>query len=451
MVSFYKAEKKSSSNKPKVLKDIRIDSLDMLGNGVCRSQQPVLFVEGALAGETVNVRITHLQKQTARAITTKVVTPSDKRQQPFCEVYQQCGGCQLQHVDADSALAERQQAMSEYWTRQFGLDDLPWQPALIGPRPQYRRKARLAIDGRTPGAIKLGYRRQGSNAVVDIPGCPVLVPSLQTLVLPLKKLLNQHSNSRHLGHIQMLAGDNVAQISLKTSRDLGKAMCRALAAFGEQHQCNVVLEDQHSKQHPLHHQATLVCHTEDNLLLTPEPDDFVQVNATVNQKMIAQAMAWLAPQQDEMIADWFAGLGNFALSLAHRGARVHAVEGVAPMVAKGQANAQAQGIDSIHWQHQDLSDPQVVEAALTTGFDKVILDPSREGAEAACQALARRPVDKVVYVSCNPSSFTRDLRHLFAGGYQVEKIGLVEMFPYTRHLEVMALLSFPRNATAKAS
>ena len=451
MVSFYKPEKKASRNTSKVLKDVVIDSLDMQGNGVCSTRQPVLFVEGALAGETVNARIISTQKQSAKAVTTKVVSASSERQQPFCKVYQQCGGCQLQHIDADSALTQRQQAMSEYWTRQLKIDNLPWQPAVTGPRPEYRRKARLAIDGRTPGSVKLGYRQQGSNAIVDIPGCPILVPSLQALISPLKNLLNQHANSRHLGHIQLLAGDNVVQVSVKTSRDLSEPMKKELAAFGQQYQCNLLLEDQQGLQHTLHHQDNLVCHTEDNLTLSPGPADFVQVNREVNQRMIQQAMDWLNPQPSEVIADWFAGLGNFSLSLARRGATVQAVEGVMAMVEKGHRNALGQGINTINWQHQDLSDSTAVTAALSQNIDKLVLDPSREGAQAACIALSRKPVKQVLYVSCNPNSFTRDLRYLLEAGYQVEKIGLIEMFPYTRHLEVMALLSFCGSSTAKAS
>lgn len=451
MVSFYKPARKTAAASTKAITPVTVDVLDMNGVGVCRGHKPILFVEGALPGEQVKAKITSSQKQMARASVKQVTQGSPYRRQPFCPVYQQCGGCQLQHADPDYALQERQQAMADYWRHQLKLTDLPWQPPLTGPRPAYRRKARLAIDGRQPGQVRLGYRQQGSKNIVDIPQCPVLVSELQQLIKPLKTLLNAFANSRHLGHLHLLAGDNVVEVSINTSRDLSDAMLSAWQDFGVEHGCNVVLEDSHGQQRLLHHHATLRCYTEDDLYLTPAPQDFVQVNRQVNQAMIAQAMHWLDPQPHDVIADWFAGLGNFSLSLARRCAQVQAVEGVAAMVHKGQANAQEQGIASIDWCQLDLNDAAAVQGALAVNFDKMVLDPSREGASTVCQALAGAPVEQVLYVSCNPSSFTRDAGYLLEAGYTVEKIGLIEMFPYTRHLEVMALFTFQARPTKKAS
>ena len=177
----------------------------------------------------------------------------------------------------------------------------------------------------------------------------------------------------------------------------------------------------------------------------PGPNDFVQVNPLVNQKMIHQALAWLSPQPHERIADWFCGLGNFTLPIAKSGAEVQAVEGVAQMVQRAKENALAQGITNIDYLHLDLSDEKQVYEALAAGFDKVLIDPSREGALTVCHALAKAKPNTIVYVSCNPSTFSRDARVLLEQGYKMKKAGVIEMFPYTQHMEMMALFTRQEN------
>lgn len=223
-------------------------------------------------------------------------------------------------------------------------------------------------------------------------------------------------------------------------------MLTAWQSLAAEHHFNLVLLDARNQTHMLHQYGTLVCQTEADLTLSPEAEDFIQVNGPVNQQMIAQAMQWLDPQPQDVIADWFAGLGNFSLSLARRAKQVHAVEGVASMVRKAHNNAQAQGITNMHCVHLDLSDEQRVREALSGEFTKMLLDPSREGAAQVCQQLASTAIRQVLYVSCNPSSFTRDAGYLMNAGYRIDKISLIEMFPYTRHLEVMALFSRPSDA-----
>jgi SAM-dependent methyltransferases related to tRNA (uracil-5-)-methyltransferase len=118
--------------------------------------------------------------------------------------------------------------------------------------------------------------------------------------------------------------------------------------------------------------------------ISPSANDFIQINKVVNEKMINQAIDWLSPQPDERVADWFSGLGNFTLPIAKRGAKVQAIEGVAEMVRRARDNAQQQGIENVEWLHLDLANKTNVEASLQQGVDKVLLDPSREGALTVC-------------------------------------------------------------------
>lgn len=447
MVSFYKPGKKS---KPLAgTKTVYVHQWDMQGQGVCKDEKPVLFVDGALPGETVSVTVTQSQKNRAKASVKKVVDASASRVMPFCDKAKRCGGCQLQHVNADDALQWRQQAISSYWQKQLGVSTIPWQPPVKSTREAYRRKARLAVDVRNVKQPKIGYREASGNQVVDIDTCPVLVASLQSLILPLKQVLLPHPATRHLGHVSLLAGDNVASVALRFTRPPSQSLQDALKEFACNHGVNMQWEH-NEKVVVLHEAAPLRVTTEGDLFLSPSPNDFVQVNKVVNQRMIEQAMAWLSPKPGERIADWFSGLGNFSLSLAKRGASVFAVEGVANMVERAKHNALKQGISSIDWAHRDLFDQQAIATGLRHGIDKVLIDPSREGALAVCEALAEYKVKSILYVSCNPSTLTRDIRCLLDAGYHMEKVGLIEMFPQTRHLEMMMLFTDNKN-TRKAS
>ena len=171
MVSFYKpankSKKRGANRSPAVPQNSRtlvIDDVDWHGQGVVRGS-PVTFVEGALPGEQVNVRITSAQKQVAHGSLQKVVTSSPDRQTPFCPIYQACGGCQLQHVSADKALEMRQNALASLWDKQLGLQDLPWQAPVTGSRPAYRRKARLGVRYvAKKEKVLVGFRERKSSA-----------------------------------------------------------------------------------------------------------------------------------------------------------------------------------------------------------------------------------------------------------------------------------------------
>ncbi|WP_414829836.1 23S rRNA (uracil(1939)-C(5))-methyltransferase RlmD [Alteromonas sp. H39] len=457
MVSFYKPGKsgKAGTNRhtsnqhvksqdrggqPAQSRSVTIDSWDWQGLGVSR-QHPVTFVDGALPGETCDVRIVKQQKNVAYATAIKVTEPSALRRTPFCPIADKCGGCQLQHVHADEALALREQALDSLWKKQLGLNDIPWQPALTGNHPAYRRKARLAVDARDSNAVRIGFRERRGKQVVDVESCPVLVTALNDLLPELRDVLMGHEGIRHVGHVSLLRGDNCSQVTVKITRPISQTMRDALTAFGEKLKVNVQLEGKDGNFQMLHDEAPVTCETEPGLYIAPQANDFVQVNREVNQQMISQAMAWLEPKPEERIADWFSGLGNFSLSLARRGAHVQAVEGVSEMVQRARANARKQGVENIDWLHLDLTKPHVIKQALSTGFDKVLLDPSREGALEVCEALAGSRTKKILYVSCNPSTWTRDAKVLLDSGYKMDKVGVLEMFPYTRHLEVMALFT----------
>ncbi|MDY6929307.1 MAG: 23S rRNA (uracil(1939)-C(5))-methyltransferase RlmD [Pseudomonadota bacterium] len=419
---------------------VTLEKWDPRGRGVCRTYQPVLFVDGALPGETCQVAITRSKKQVCEGHVTKVLEPAPARQTPFCPVYEQCGGCQLQHVERDAALAWRQQALDEQIRLTHSLDKLPWVTPLRSAGDQYRRKTRLAIDARKGKPLALGFRAAKSDKVVNVSHCPVLEPELNDLLAPLHRLLEQLSGRTAIGHVSLLRAHNGIGITFRCTQPFADSDRELLMTFAQTNKVLLRLDyGDHSEA--LHKPVDqLLCATTDELSLAVTTEDFIQVNAEVNLAMIEQALGWLAPQAQHKVLDLFCGLGNFSLPLAKRCAGVTAVEGVSTMVQKGEKVARQQGIININWRTADLNNDAELSALAMKKYDKVLLDPSREGAFETCQHIAKARVESVVYVSCNPATFNRDLAPLLQAGYRIVKLGLMEMFPYTQHIESMALL-----------
>ena len=173
--------------------------------------------------------------------------------------------------------------------------------------------------------------------------------------------------------------------------------------------------------------------------LAYRPGDFVQVNAGVNEAMVAQAIKWLAPQADERILDLFCGLGNFALPLAQKAREVVAVEGVATMVERAAQNAVSNSLHNAVFFQADLSQPLVDATWAKAGFSAVLLDPPRDGAYEVVRKLSGLGAKRLVYVSCNPATLARDTVELMKQGYRLKRAAILDMFPQTAHVEAMAL------------
>lgn len=435
---FGKSKKTPDNGESQKSSTVTIEDLDWMGHGVVRGN-PMVFVEGALVGETCDIEVLSSKKKVINAKATYIHSASDERQAPFCPVFNECGGCQLQHINPDTALVQRDNALKVMMERQLAMKPNVWQAPLVGPRPQYRRKARLAIDARDPDHIKLGFREANSSKVVNVETCPILVDPLSHIIGPLRDTLTGFESARHIGHISLIAADNTSHLVIKHTKALESELVDTVGALAKACGIELKLENKQGQIRSVDHGSAMVMHTVEGCSISPSANDFIQINKVVNEKMINQALRWLDLRADERIADWFSGLGNFTLPIAKSGAQVQAVEGVAEMVRRAQENAQQQGIDNVEWLHLDLADKANVEASLQQGFDKILLDPSREGALTVCHALVKALPKTIVYVSCNPSTFSRDAKVLIDGGYEMEKAGIAEMFPFTHHMEMMAL------------
>ena len=417
---------------------LHIERLANDGRGIAFLDGRTWFVAGALAGEEVEARVLGARSQVVEARAERIFTRSEQRRAAPCSHAGQCGGCTLQHLPHSEQLALKQRTLAEQLLRVANVAPDEWAPALVGPEFGYRRRARIAVRWDVKSKqLAVGFRAAASQDIVAIADCPVLVQPLQTLLSALPEVLRGLRKPRALGRVEIFSGTAMALLVRHTA-PLGDEDVARLQHFCQAQNAQLWLQGEGDPQ-PQQADAELGYRLESwNLQLAYRPGDFVQVNGPVNEAMIAQALAWLAPQAGERVLDLFCGLGNFALPLAQRVAEVVAVEGVATMVARAQQNARSNGLENLHFYQADLSNP-LDGAWMQKGFSAVLLDPPRDGAFAVVKQIAALGAERVLYVSCNPATLARDTAELLKQGYRLKRAGILDMFPQTAHVEAMAL------------
>lgn len=436
MAQFFKPQKKSTQ--PQRI-EFTVDSLDHHCVGIGRHQGKAIFIEGALPGEQVKARILDDKKQYAHAALQQVVTPAANRIAPFCNHYRECGGCNAQHLGEADQQAAKEAGLVSLFERLGQIKAPVLEPVLTGESRAYRRVCRLAIKFDNNGrCTRVGFRRRQSNDLVEIEGCPVLAEPLSALIAPLRECLNRLKSQRELGHAELIQAEQGIMMLLRHTGRPNEADRALLVAFAQAQGIDLYLQAADERIEPLH-QAFQPSYSLDGLSLAFAPGDFIQVNGPINQSMVAQALAWLGASKDDKVLDLFCGIGNFTLPLARQAREVVGVEGDLAMVARAEENARRNGIDNARFYKADLSGDIVGMSWAREGFDLVLLDPARPGALEVMGHVVKLSPKRVVYVSCNPVTLARDSQVLVKGGYRLVRLGMLDMFPHTGHLESMAL------------
>lgn len=476
MVQFFKAKKSSSSGKTRPQRNrtaakgehefvaFSADVIDHHGNGICLSHQPIIVVPATIPGESYRVEIlSKKQKVWHGKITDVLKVHESARVEPFCPYVTTCGGCSHQAFRADYLIEAKQASLRSYLENVISssrLKHCEWGNAIhsdiTDTQQGYRRRARLAIDARNPNEIKIGFRQEKSNKVVDIPHCAVLAKSLQDVYTQLVILIKRLPSVSSIGHITLTEGSKSAQVCLHLTKTLNAESVNMLVAEQKASGNEYVIESKGSK---LLNVSALVGADKSSdvgietafnekfsisdipsLNIAVTANNFIQVNKHVNQQMLRLAKEWLNPSADDCIVDLFSGIGNFSLALAAYCREVIGVEGVPEMVQQASANAQLNGISNCRFEHFDLNS-MAAKATLDIPQGAIfIVDPSRAGALEIMTVISVFKPQKILYVSCNPTSFARDVEVL-PNTFEITKVRALDMFPFTKHIEMMALIS----------
>ncbi len=399
----------------------------------------MVFVEGALPGERAAVQIMTGGRRFDLGRANRLLKESSGRRTPRCPHFGVCGGCATQHADLATQMAAKQDWLLQNLARIGKLQLERVLPMISGEEWGYRHRARLSVRRVEKKGVMVGFRERRSTYVTDMHQCPVLPPRLSALIDPLRGLIEQLSVHSRLPQVEIAVGDNAAALVLRHLLPLTEDDHAHLRAFARQHEVHLWLQPGGPETAAPFEPAASDLYYElpdFDVRLHFRPTDFTQVNHAVNRALVARALELLDPQPGERIADLFCGLGNFSLPLARRGAQVIGFEGSGELVARARANAASNELVA-QFEQMDLFAPNLPPYGR---FEKLLIDPPRQGAIEIVKALGAPFPSRIVYVSCDPATLARDAGVLVhTQGYRLAAAGIVNMFPHTAHVESLAL------------
>ena len=424
----------------------KIESLDQEGRGIARRDGKTIFIEGALTGETVTASVYRKKPSYENANVQRILRESSQRVTPGCVYFGRCGGCSLQHLDARAQVAAKQRVLEDALRHIGKVSVGQMLSPIYGPTWGYRRRARMtARYVLKKGGSLIGFHEKRSSFVADMMSCEVLPPHISKLLPLLRELVGKLSIRERMPQIEVACGDVADVLVLRVLEPPSLEDKARLKAFAEAQGLHVYLQPKGPETaHPLWpEQPADLYYTlpEFNVKMPFFPTEFTQVNHDVNRVLVHRALALLAPQAGERVADMFCGIGNFSLPIARSGAHVTGIEGSASLVKRATENAAYNGLsENVQYRTMNLFAIDAYALAALGPFDRMLIDPPRDGAAELVKSLASAPPARIVYVSCNPSTLARDASMLVhEQGYVLSAAGVVNMFPHTAHVESIAV------------
>ena len=372
--------------------------------------------------------------------------PGPHHATPPCRHFGRCGGCQLQQLD-EQTLAEFVSARVANASAAQELGPEIITPPHLSP-PGARRRASLRAES-SQGRVVLGYREAKSHRLVELTECPVMLPEFVALLTPLRKLLiavgsgkqqgagkrgGKHTHAKLAADIDLALTEQGVDLAIKGVAVESLAATEALLDFARTHGLARLTLDQGYGSEALWEPEPVTVLLAGVSVPFP-PGSFLQATLDGEQALSAAVGEWLAGAGS--VVDLFSGLGTFAFALAGQGSKVLAVEAardahVACKSAAGRAQL------PIHSLHRDLFRNPLLPEELDR-FDAIVLDPPRAGARDQIERIAASTVARVVYISCNPSSWARDAKTLVDAGYRLKELRPVGQFRWSTHVELASL------------
>lgn len=472
---------------------VTVKRIGINGEGVGYYRKKAMFIDGALPGEVVKAKVTRVEPNRLYGAAVDIERPSNARTEPFCPVYDACGGCQLQHLAYEAQLREKEELVRESFARYAGIpaEALPLQPILGMDEPLgYRNKAQLQV-GRDGAGVLAGLYSSGSRRLVDITGCPIQHGQINDVMTVVKDILRELSlpladpgayRAATAAPAEPEDGEyavrNAAARSHSPARAVRASAVRtvvARAAFAtERVQLTFVttgseLPSERALVREVRRRLPAVVSIAHNvnaedtpLVFGPRtrivwgaermeerlggltfqlsPRAFFQLNPSQTVRLYDAAKRAAALTGAETVVDAYCGVGTIALWLAPGAKEVRGVEAVPEAVEDARRNARRNGIGNASF-HAGLAEELLPAwARAGTAFDVAVVDPPRSGCDRRLlDALTHTMPKRIVYVSCNPSTLAKDAKVLLDGGYRLASVQPVDLFPHTAHVECVAL------------
>tara|TARA_R110002072_G_scaffold112331_2_gene241324 strand:+ start:36713 stop:38134 length:1422 start_codon:yes stop_codon:yes gene_type:complete len=436
---------------PSALRTLEVEKLSHEGRGIAKHKGKTQFIEGALITETVTASLLNSHNTYDELQVVEILSPSVDRIAPFCEYFEVCGGCSLQNMLPDAQLLHKETVLKEQYAHFGQVEVQHWLEPIKSASKAYRSKARLGVyfDSSVNKTV-IGFREKQTKRLVDIQACPILDESIARLVPHLHELVDTLAESKAITHIELANSDDQQAVVIRHIKAISKPGIQRLQAFAEKYSVRIYLQAEAGQQaEPLDNNASELGYSISaldaqgnklkTLTLAFHPQDFTQVNDSVNQMLINRALEQLKLKQSDKVLDLFCGLGNFTLPIALNCKQVVGIEGSTAMVSRATENAKRNQLSNAQFYSADLhADFRDTIWAKQT-FDKILIDPPRAGALVVSNYLQHFNAERIVYISCNPATLARDAGVLSTHGYRLEASGVIDMFPNTAHIESIAV------------
>jgi 23S rRNA (uracil1939-C5)-methyltransferase len=440
--------------------ELIIEDLSHEGNGVGRYEGYTLFVPGALPGERIIAKATKLKKQFGYARLMEILEPAASRTEPPCPIYKRCGGCMLQHMEYEAQLAFKRKLVEDNLRRIGKIEGVPVHPTIGMDNPwRYRNKAQVPI-GEQEGGLIGGFYAQRSHEIIDMEACLIQHEKSDEVVARVKEIAGKYGvraydEETHRGLLRHV----VTKVGFAT----GEVMI-VLVTNGEKIPNRDALVQELAETIPgvksivqnINTKRTNVIFGEETRVLWGEEyiydtigdvkfaisaRSFYQVNPVQTERLYGKALEYAALTGEENVIDAYCGIGTISLFLTQKAKHVFGVEIVPDAIEDAKRNACLNGMENVTFAVGEAETviPQWYEEG--NAADVIVVDPPRKGCDEKLLStiIAMKP-ERVVYVSCNPSTLARDLRILEDGGYRTVEVQPVDMFPHTTHVECTVLL-----------
>ena len=450
---------------------LEVESLDLDAQGIAHRPKPegeegepgagkVVFIEGALPGERVQVQVSRKKNNWEQGQMSALGRESAQRVRPGCPHFGlhtgACGGCKMQHLHPAAQVAVKQRVLEDNLWHLAKVKAEQLLRPIEGPAWGYRDRARLSVRYvHKKGTVLIGFHERKSRYVADMQVCPVLPAKVSGLLMPLRALIGSMELREQMPQIELAAGEGaqgpVTALVLRNLAPLTPADAQRLRDFAAQHDVQWWLQPKGPDTvHLLDEGGPVLSYRlpEYGITMPFKPTDFTQVNPHINRVLVDRALKLLDVQPSDQVIDWFCGLGNFTLPLATRAAGVLGIEGSETLVARARDNATLNGLaHKTRFDARNLFEITPGDLRAAGAAQRWLIDPPREGAFALAKAVADLHAEggfalpqRIVYVSCNPATLARDAGlFVHQGGYRCSLAGVVNMFPHTAHVESMAV------------
>ena len=460
---------KKISKKPEKNKyyTIKIEDLSKYGGGVGKIDGFTVFVENTLPQETVRIKILSVYKNYAYGQLMAILTSSPHRIKPECRYAKKCGGCSLQHLEYTAELKQKQKIVRDAFERIGGFKDINnYIHDIIGMETpeRSRNKAQFPVcKNFKTDTVEIGFYAQGSHNIIDMEGCPIAHQVNDRIISICRDFItqnniepyNEKSHSGLIRHIFTRVGFSTGEIMVCIVIN-GEILPHAEKLIDElkkiKGMTSITLNVNTEKTNVITGKKIIplwggdyIYDYIDDIKFKISPLSFYQVNPTQMKILYKRAldMANITDgNRSQICIDAYCGIGTISLYFAKYAKKIYGIEVISDAVSDAKDNAELNGIDNAEFilgKSEEEIPRLIQEDKIVPDF--IILDPPRKGCDAKLlDAISQGKIEKIIYISCDPATLSRDAKHLCANGYKIEQIQPVDMFPRTMHVESVVLL-----------